>query len=296
MDTCSTLSMTGYGRREISNNGKTVVVEIKTLNSQKGSEVFVRIPNWYRPLEIEIRKKVATVLKRGKIEVNISEPAGTQEQVPKLNTDLIKGYIQQINALKKDLSLESKNDYIGEVLRLPEVLIQEDAQLTKEEEESLWMGIEGCLKNVKEFRGQEGEKLHEDVRLRVTNIKKLLVDVSALDVNRISRIKDRIKGRLQEILEENAIDESRLEQELIYYTEKLDISEEKQRLEAHCDYFLETLESEKEKGKKLNFICQEIGREINTTGSKANDQNIQKLVVQMKDELEKAKEQCANIL
>lgn len=296
MDTCSTLSMTGYGRREISNNGRTVIVEIKTLNSQKGSEVFVRMPNWYRPLEIEIRKKVATVLKRGKIEVNISEPASNQEQVPKLNTDLIKGYIQQINALKKDLNLESKNDYIGEVLRLPEVLIQEDAQLTEEEEESLWMGIEGCLKSVKEFRGQEGEKLHEDVSLRVTNIKKLLVDVSALDATRISRIKDRIKGRLQEILEENAIDESRLEQELIYYTEKLDISEEKQRLEAHCDYFLETLEGEKEKGKKLNFICQEIGREINTTGSKANDQNIQKLVVQMKDELEKAKEQCANIL
>lgn len=282
-------SMTGYGKEIIHLPAKTISIELKSLNS-KGLDLNTRIPTAYREKEIEIRDIISKSLQRGKIDCLISIESLSEIASAQLNENIVKNYIRQLS----DIVNGDPVELLKMAVRMPDVLKVEKEELDEEEYKKVLSGLEKALKAVTKFRRTEGKTLEKDFQLRIENISSLLDEVSKIDENRIDEVRSRLRKAVSELKEQ--VDENRFEQELVYYIEKYDITEEKTRLTAHLDYFKKTLKSPESNGKKLNFIIQEIGREINTIGSKANHAPLQQLVVQMKDELEKMKEQTMNIL
>jgi uncharacterized protein (TIGR00255 family) len=288
-------SMTGFGKAEQTVNDKTFLVEIKALNG-KQFELQLKLPALLRPYEFEIRNVLQEHLIRGTIDcfVNIKQN-GTTRPV-NINTDLIKAYYKQIDELAKDLSIDT-NSVLSALLRLPEVVTPATDVLDENDFTEFKKVLVSALTQLNQHRSDEGTILEKDLVKRIDNIKEQEEAILLLEPNRKIRIVDEINQLLEKNVGKENIDNNRMEQELIYYMEKIDIHEEQIRLRQHCEYFKSILqEAEEGKGKKLSFILQEIGREINTTGSKAYDADIQKCVVKMKDELEKAKEQVLNVL
>lgn len=282
-------SMTGYGKEVIHLPSKTISVEIKSLNS-KGLDINARIPSAYREKELEIRDKIAKTLKRGKIDFTVSVDITGEIVRNQINKAVVNQYIRQLADIVNGDPLE----LLKMAVRMPDSMSAQAETLDEAEYAKLLSALNTALKRIQEFRIYEGEILEKDFKQRIKNIQSLLTKIEKTDGNRIEAIRNRLHKAVSELKEE--VDENRFEQELIFYIEKFDITEEKVRLNSHLNYFLEVLKSKESNGKKLGFILQEIGREINTIGSKANDASIQQLVVQMKDELEKMKEQTMNIL
>lgn len=290
--------MTGVGKAIARYNNKNIVVFVKTLNS-KQLDISTRIAQPYREKEIEIRGLVAEALVRGKVELSISieEEAGALSGVQKLNEDALRYYVEALSPVYKGLALEFQT--FESLLRLPGVLLPNESSLLEELPEEEWQVLVGAIREALEavtaFRRQEGTMLEGALRQRIDNISTLLSGVDQPEAERIEAIRQRITEALQKI-SPDSYDKGRLEQEMIYYIEKLDINEEKDRLRHHLGYFVEVIEQGEAQGKTLGFIAQEIGREINTLGSKSNNAEMQKIVVKMKDELEQIKEQSLNIL
>ncbi len=288
-------SMTGYGKAEISLPDKKVIIEIKSLNS-KNNDTNVKLPPVYREKELIIRQILNDRLQRGKIDVSVYYEMNDGATSSGINKEVIRAYYNDIRELAEELNLEMDNSILNAIFRLPDTV-----RTTKNEtEENEWKlireGLEKAISQLDEFRIQEGLSMFYDLTERVSTILTYLDELSKFEEPRIIRLRERIEKNLADAAINDEIDRNRLEQELIYYIERLDVSEEKTRLLNHCDYFTITMSGEEAAGKKLSFISQEMGREINTLGSKANDSDIQHLVVKMKDELEKIKEQIANIL
>jgi uncharacterized protein (TIGR00255 family) len=288
-------SMTGYGKAACELPQKKINIEIRSLNS-KQLDVNARIPGLYREKEIEIRNKISSRLFRGKVDISFFVESDTPDKVTKINTAIIESYFEQLKPVAEKLNIQQSVDFLRVIMPLPDTTKTEQQDLDEQEWNELSKAIDKALDDIVAFRKQEGESLHKEITQRIENISSLLKEVEPLEKGRIDKIKERISDGLQFITDKNNIDENRFEQELIYYLEKLDITEEKVRLANHLEYFMETIDSDKPVGKKLGFITQEIGREINTLGSKANDAAIQRIVIRMKDELEKIKEQILNIL
>lgn len=289
-------SMTGFGRAEGSVGDKTFLVDIKSLNG-KQFDLQLKLPAFLKPFEFEIRKTVSENLGRGTVDCTITlKDTGNAKPVT-INTDLAKAYYKPLKQLAEELDLDTEG-LISTILKMPEVITPTTETLTDDEWGSLAGVIREAIKDLNYHRVEEGKSLHKDLELRITNISRQQDEVILLEPLRQQKIRDGITRLLEEKVGKENFDSNRLEQELIYYIEKIDISEEQVRLKNHCEYFISILNDPNEdfKGKKLSFILQEIGREINTTGSKAYDSSIQKLVVLMKDELEKAKEQVLNVL
>ena len=285
------LSMTGFGKAEINTQNKKLTIEIKSLNS-KQIDMNVRIPSAYRQKELSIRKTVAQSLNRGKIDVALFVEQTHSELSATINSEVVKAYYSDLKGIAKEL--DNTDDIMSSIMRLPDVLKSKKEEI----DESEWTQIESLLSQaidaITNYRADEGRILAEDFELRIENIRTSLNEIAAYEKSRIEKIKGSIREKIDEL--KVSADENRFEQELIYYIEKLDITEEITRLNLHLNYFIEVMQSANSQGKKLGFICQEIGREINTIGSKANFAPMQKLVVQMKDELEKIKEQLLNVL
>lgn len=281
-------SMTGFGKTERTQGNKTITIEIRVLNS-KTVDINSRLPQRYKELDILLRKKIITSLKRGKIDLTILYKSN-EESNSFINKSIVEGYISQL----KDFQDYNESDLLSIAMRLPETLKTEKNDINEEEKSNLLLLLDKTLSKVISFREQEGQILSKDFFYRSELLIKYLDQISKIDTNRKAKIKERLNTEIKKLKID--VDQNRLEQEMIYYIEKLDVTEEKIRLKSHISYFNETLGSENSEGKKLSFICQEMGREINTIGSKANDFEIQKIVVQMKDELEKIKEQLLNIL
>ena len=288
-------SMTGFGRAEQTENDKTFLVEVKALNG-KQFELQLRLPPLLRPYEFEIRNTLQEHLVRGTVDcyVNIKQN-GTSKPVT-INTELIKAYYNQIQQLAGELNIDT-NSVLSALLRLPEIVSPTNEILNEGDYKEFSTVLVAALKELNLHREEEGNSLEKDLIKRISMIKEQEESILKLEPNRRKRIQDEIHQLLNEHVGKENIDNNRMEQELIYYMEKIDIHEEQIRLRQHCEYFAEVMNGpEVGKGKKLSFILQEIGREINTTGSKAYDADIQKCVVKMKDELEKAKEQVLNVL
>jgi uncharacterized protein (TIGR00255 family) len=282
-------SMTGFGKSILQLPSKKVTVEVKSLNS-KNLDVNTRIPSLYREKEGDIRRLLSKSLERGKIDLSIYIEQTEEEQSNRINELLVRNYIAQLKQINDGI----EEDYLSIAMRLPDVLKTEREELDKEEWEGVTATIEEAVRLLTEFRLEEGKFLEDDLILRIETIEKLLDQVMTLDEERLVLVRERLLKAITELT--LTVDENRFEQELIYYLEKLDITEEKTRLTNHLDYFKKEMKTQLSNGKKLGFISQEIGREINTIGSKANFAPMQNLVVQMKDELEKIKEQLLNIL
>ena len=287
-------SMTGFGKATGTFSSKKISVEIKSLNS-KNLDLYVRLSSLYKEREIELRKKIGTKLDRGKIEVNINVEDAGEHKSYSINKELARRYFNEITELNKELGL-SAEDLLGTLLRLPDVFSSVSEDLNDEEWKFIEKLVDEALQKHIEFRIAEGKALLEEFELRIGNIRNAFNELPKYENVRLEDIRNRIENNLDEFIGGAKVDKNRFEQELIYYIEKIDISEEKQRLQKHLDYFIETLNQSSSQGKKLGFISQEIGREINTLGSKAYHSEMQKLVVQMKDELEKIKEQVLNTL
>ena len=292
-------SMTGYGKAEALLETGKITVEVRSLNG-KTADISIKTSMLPKDKEMAIRQKIAAELTRGNIDFFITFEPNAADSAKKINMDLAMEYYQQINALGQrigasDIQLQNPNDLLATILRMPEVM---DAKKQDVITEDNWPIVEKCiddaLANINAFRSQEGEVLYKDVTSNINKILEYSAEVETFERERVDAIREKILSRFAELKAEP--DQSRLEQEMIFYIEKLDINEERVRLRQHCRYFLDTIENEPNPGKKLGFISQEIGREINTTGSKANHTEIQKIVVKMKDELEKIKEQSLNIL
>lgn len=289
-------SMTGFGKAEFEVGNKKVTLEIKSLNS-KQLDINTRIPALYREKDIEIRKLISEYLIRGKIDMALYIENLGEETNAAVNESIVKGYFKQMKKINTELGIPISELTMQSILRLPDTVKMTYEQL----DEAEWLAIREklieALKAVNVFREQEGDALEIDVRANIETILSLLKEVEPYEGQRIETVKSRIKDSMDELQLNGNFDKNRFEQELIYYLEKLDVNEEKVRLLNHCQYFIETLhETSIDSGKKLGFISQEIGREINTLGSKANESNIQKIVVQMKDNLERIKEQVLNVL
>ena len=288
-------SMTGYGKAEALLETGKITVEVRSLNG-KTADISIKTSMLPKNKEMAVRQKIAAELTRGNIDFFITFEPNAADSAKKINMDLAMEYYQQICALGKNIGAEGNPaDLIATILRMPEVM---DAKKQDVITEDNWQVVEACideaLANINAFRSQEGEVLYKDVTSNINKILEYSAEVETYERERVEAIREKILSRFAELKAEP--DQSRLEQEMIFYIEKLDINEERVRLRQHCRYFLDTIENEPNPGKKLGFICQEIGREINTTGSKANHTEIQKIVVRMKDELEKIKEQSLNIL
>ena len=288
-------SMTGFGASNRELPTKKIYVEIKALNS-KQSDVITRISSIYREKEIELRNEVATRLLRGKIDLFITTEPVIPDKSTLLNIPVIENYFTQLKNIANIYNLGNNTDFLRIILSLPDAIRTEQPQLDENEWIMVTEAVNSAINAVDEFRLQEGKILEDDIRKHASIILNLLQQVDLFEDSRTDRIKKRIRESVEEITGKDSIDENRFEQELIYYIEKLDFTEEKVRLKNHIDYFFETLNDDDAVGKKLGFITQEMGREINTLGSKANDSEIQKIVIKMKDELEKIKEQTLNIL
>lgn len=287
-------SMTGYGKSLCQINDKKITVEIRSVNG-KQSDCKIKSPQMYNEKEMEIRAMVTQKLVRGTIDVFINTENVGDMAACQVNTALVKQYVQLFKQVAQEAGIEH-GDFISTAMRMPEVTKVERPQLGEEEWEVLRKALEETLNLHDNFRCEEGKRLENDFVKRINLIEDYLKQIENFESNRIQNIRDRIKKDLATFIDKGTVDESRFEQELVYYIEKLDITEEKTRLRSHCHYFIETMQNEEAQGRKLGFIGQEMGREINTIGSKANDLNIQKLVVLMKDELEKIKEQVLNVL
>lgn len=285
-------SMTGYGKSVLQLPTKKVTIEIKSLNS-KTLDLNVRIPSYYKEKELEVRKKLANELIRGKVDFSIFVEMTADETSTIINPGVVKNYIQQ---LKSIVETDSKSDLelLKMAIHMPDALKTDREELDEKEWNLINTTTDEAIKEIIQYRIDEAAALEDDFRQRIANIRTYLEEVKELDVERITNVKERLKKAIDDL--KVTVDENRFEQELIYYLEKLDINEEKVRLENHLNYFLQTLETEDSNGKKLGFIVQEMGREINTTGSKANFAPMQKAVIQMKNELEQIKEQILNIL
>jgi uncharacterized protein (TIGR00255 family) len=288
--------MTGFGRAEQAVGDKTFLVDIKSLNG-KQFELQLKLPSFLKPFEFDIRKVISVNLGRGSIDCSINlKQTGSAKPVT-INVDLAKAYYEPVAQLAKELNLDAST-VLSSLLKLPEVISPTGDTLSEEEWAGLKKIIELAIENLNEHRVDEGRSLKKELLLRIENIRRQQEEVVILEPLRQQRIREGITRLLEENVGKENYDENRLEQELIYYIEKIDITEEQVRLKNHCNYFISILQEEQaeEKGKKLSFVLQEIGREINTTGAKAYDSAIQKCVVLMKDELEKAKEQILNVL
>lgn len=288
-------SMTGFGKSVTEIPGKKVTVEVRSLNS-KALDLNLRLPYLYKEKELGLRSDISKQIERGKIDLSVYTES-TQETLPiAINKTLIKTYYKELKALADEMN-ESNSNLLALALKMPDVMKaeREVVELDEAEWEQVKIAIDKAIDAFQKFRSDEGKILDKEFQTRIGIIYGLLADVLRMDSARVESVRARIKNNIAELVEKEKIDENRFEQELIYYIEKLDITEEKLRLKTHLDYFMNTLQ-EPASGRKLGFISQEIGREINTIGSKANDAGIQKLVVQMKDELEKIKEQLLNVL
>lgn len=284
--------MTGFGKATVSLNDKKITVELRSLNS-KGLDVYLKCPSIYKEKELPIRKIIGDGLERGKIECQIiEENAGNKSNVT-INSSLVKHYYSELKKISDELG-ESPSDLMTTVMRMPDVMVSEESSLDDTEWEALEKTIHEAVDQISSFREQEGVSLVNDFNNCIDNIENLLNEVPKYEDLRIDIIKERMRKGLEKMAEK--VDENRFEQELIYYIEKLDVSEEKTRLQHHLNYFRETMEAADANGKKLGFITQEIGREINTLGSKSYHAELQKIVVDMKDNLEKIKEQVLNTL
>lgn len=288
------ISMTGYGRAECDLRNVVYAIEIKSLNS-KQLDFSVKVPVFLKEKEMEIRSWLGTELQRGKIEVGIFQEVKEGMAGWTINRPVVEDYIRQLREITGDTGLADPQ-LIQVAMRLPDTMLSEKDKLQKDDWIKVRASIQTALNELNIFREQEGKALEKDIRLRINNILQLLSEVTPFEENRILAVRKRILSALEELGQNKSTDPSRIEQEMVLYLEKMDITEEKVRLENHCRFFLETLDIGSPAGKKLGFISQEIGREINTLGSKASEANIQRLVVGMKDELEKIKEQVLNIL
>lgn len=287
-------SMTGYGRTQLQIGERTFTVEIRSLNS-KGIDLSVKVPSAYREKELDVRTLISTELERGKVDAFISLQS-TADVSYEVNTDAVKKYYAQIKDLYNDLGHTLDAAALAGIFRFPEAISSNSPELDENEWKQVEKLILDACKKLKEFRAQEGKKLEKDITEQVNNILANLEAVKTYEGERMASVKERLQKNLAELQTKENFDKNRFEQELIYYLEKLDVNEEKVRLKAHCEYFMKTMATEASPGRKLGFIGQEMGREINTLGSKCNHAEIQKLVVKMKDDLEKIKEQCLNIL
>jgi uncharacterized protein (TIGR00255 family) len=287
--------MTGFGRANGNWRNKSLNIEVKSLNS-KFTDLRLKLPNNYKDKETELRKIIQDNIGRGKIEFALELVSAEDQDSLSLNIPLFKKYFSALNQLKNELNLEHA-DLMQSILRMPNVISSEATGLEEEEWKFVQNLVFDALKDLREFRLSEGIALALDLEQRVHNIKNLLLQVQPHESSRIDKLREKLHLSAKEFVRKETFDQNRYEQEVMYYLEKIDITEEKVRLDQHCIYFLDTLKGKDvQKGRKLGFIAQEIGREINTLGAKANDSNIQKIVVQMKDELEKIKEQIANIV
>ena len=289
-------SMTGYGKAMVELPDKKVNVEIKSLNS-KAMDLSTRIAPAYREKEMEIRNELAKALERGKVDFTLwVEKKDTEQSATPINQELVSAYYKRIREIALATGIPEPTDWFSTLLRLPDVMTKNETQeLDEEEWAKVHAAVEEALTRLVEFRKQEGAALEKKFREKIANITRLLAEVEPYEKERVSKIKDRIVESIEKTVSVD-YDKNRLEQELIYYIEKLDINEEKQRLSNHLQYFITTLENGNGQGKKLGFIAQEMGREINTLGSKSNHAEMQKIVVQMKDELEQIKEQVLNVM
>lgn len=283
-------SMTGFGKAFMQLSNKKITVEIKSLNS-KGLDLNVRTPSVYREMELQIRNTIAQRLERGKIDFSLYIEVTGEETSAKINVPIVKGYINQ---MKQVIANADETELMKMAVRMPDSLKTEREELDKTEWLQIEKVINEALDNIVNFRNDEGVSLEKEFELRISNIENLMNEAVSYDSERVETVKTRLRSALEEL--KATVDENRFEQELIFYLEKYDITEERVRLGNHLNYFLETMKNKEALGRKLGFITQEIGREINTMGSKSNHTEMQKLVVQMKDELEKIKEQVLNVL
>lgn len=288
-------SMTGFGKSVRNLGDKKITCEIRSLNS-KQTDISTKLPQAYREKDMVIRSLVAKALKRGKIDIAVYTETSGVDSSYTLNEALFRSYFQKFKSLEEELGAEGNTDLFAVISRLPDVMKPQKEELDADEWEAVSGAVEEATNAIVEFRKTEGAKLEEDLTLRVKNISELQKHVEPLEKERMDKVRTRLEDNIREQLSNTDVNKDRLEQEIIYYLEKLDISEEKTRLKAHCELFLHTLQEEHAQGKKLGFIAQEMGREINTMGAKANHAEIQRIVVQMKDELEKIKEQVLNVL
>ena len=295
--------MTGYGKSELNLTNANFTIEVRSLNS-KQIDANVKMSSVYRDKEIGLRKLLSEKLQRGKIELSIWREKSESSPKFTLNKEVIKDYHNQIEALRKELGYKAPfskietgiySDIMQTMVHMPDIMIKGEEKTDENEWVEIEKGIETAIDNLLQFRLDEGKKLEEDITQRVNKLSDLLLEVAPFAKARIGKIKKSLTDKLSD-LESKNIEENRFEQELIYYLEKQDITEEQVRLDAHLNYFIETMNTDSPNGKKLGFIGQEIGREINTIGSKSSDAEMQKIVIQMKDELEKIKEQLLNIL
>ena len=279
--------MTGYGKSEVQLENKKVTIEIRSLNS-KNLDINARFPTLYKEKEMEVRKWLSRELLRGKIDLMLFVETTGEETSTRINKGIVEGYLEQLEGIRKE------SDILSIAMRLPDVLKTEREELDETEWQKIEEGISSAIMKLKEFRSSEGNELKRDFEHRIALLEEKLKEVISIDPERLEGVRARLDKSIQESKVD--VDENRIEQELIYYLEKLDITEEKVRLNKHLSYFLDSLNEKHANGKKLGFISQEMGREINTIGSKANFAPMQKVVVEMKDELEKIKEQLLNVL
>lgn len=287
-------SMTGFGRTAIEVTGKSITVEIRTLNS-KQLDLNTRIAPLFRNNENEIRAMISHELERGKIDFYLTLDRNSAPNVS-INSGLAKSYFETLSALSKDLSNPVESDIFMQVLRMPDVISTPQEELSDEDWATVKNAIQETCNKVNDFRLTEGAALAKDFEKRICMIRDMIDEVTPFEENRIATLRAKFEKGMADLAGKVQFDSNRMEQEIFFYLEKLDITEEKVRLRKHCNYFLETMDAPESNGKKLAFIVQECGREINTLGSKSNDFQIQQIVVRMKDELEKLKEQLANIL
>lgn len=287
--------MTGYGKAECELSLKKITIEVRSLNS-KVLDVNTRIPGVYREKELEIRRELSDRLIRGKVDFNIFSESLGVESNSAINSSMVKSYFNQLSEISKELQIPVSEVTLQIIMQLPEVVKITRDELDENEWKTIVITIREALDAMDNFRIQEGLSLYNDIIFNINTITNLLEQVAPYELERSAKVKERILEGLKELSSPEGVDHNRLEQEMIFYLEKLDVNEEKVRLGNHCTYFLETLELEEPVGKKLGFIAQEIGREINTLGSKANHTEMQKLVIGMKDALERIKEQLLNAL
>lgn len=287
--------MTGYGRATGSYAGKTISVELRALNS-KLTDLKLRFPGDYKEKELELRKIVIDHAERGKIDLLIEVQSTDGAALVSLNEGLFRGYYREISRITEELNIP-RHDILQAIMRIPNVVATPAGEVDENEFEAVCKVLQQALEHLQTYRRQEGRALESDLRLRVANILTCLSKVAPHEQERFARMRERLRINMEEGFGKDNLDANRFEQEILYYLEKMDVTEEKVRLEQHCKFFIEQIEDKsRSAGRSLNFISQEMGREINTLGAKAYDADIQRLVVQMKDELEKIKEQLANVL
>lgn len=282
-------SMTGFGKSIIQIPNKKITVELKSLNS-KNFDLNARIPSQYREKELDLRNLISNSLGRGKVDLSIYVEYTGEQTSTNVNTQVVKNYMDEL----REIVNASEIELLKMAVKMPDAIKTEREEIDEKEFNAIEKGVKEALKEINNFRNDEGKALEKDLKLRITNIQNLLNKVIKMDPDRVENVRERLKKGIEEIKDQ--VDENRFEQELVYYIEKFDITEEKVRLDNHLEYFQKTINTKDSNGRKLAFISQEIGREINTIGSKSNYAPMQQLVVQMKDELEKIKEQLLNVL